>query len=64
MLVLSRHKEERILIGEDIEIVVVDIRGDKVRLGIRAPKDVPIFREEIYDKIKSQQVELENATPD
>lgn len=64
MLVLSRHKEERILIGDDIEIVVVDIRGDKVRLGIRAPKDVPIFREEIYEKIKSQQVELENATPD
>lgn len=47
MLVLSSKKNERIHIGNDIELVVVEIRGDKVRLGIDAPKDVPIHREEV-----------------
>lgn len=48
MLVLSRHKDESIVIGDDTVITVVDIRGDKVRLGIEAPRDVPIHREEVY----------------
>lgn len=52
MLVLSRHRDERITIGDDIEITVVEIRGDKVRLGIEAPKNVPIHRREVYDDIK------------
>lgn len=52
MLVLSRHKNESIRIGDDITIVVVDIRGDKVRLGIEAPKDVPVHRSEVYDAIQ------------
>lgn len=47
MLVLSREKEERIYIGDDIQVVVLEIRGDKVRLGIVAPKDTPVHREEI-----------------
>ena len=51
MLVLSRKKYQKILIGDDIEIVVVEIRGDKVHLGITAPKEVPVHREEVYDKI-------------
>ena len=49
MLVLSRHCEEAIMIGDDVEIVVVDIRGDKVRIGIEAPSTTPIHRREVYD---------------
>lgn len=52
MLVLSRHKNQSIMIGDDISIVVVEIRGDKVRLGIEAPKVVPVHRVEVYDAIK------------
>lgn len=52
MLVLSRRMGESIIINEDITIAVVDIRGDKVRLGIEAPKDVPVHRQEVYDAIK------------
>lgn len=51
MLVLSRKKNEVIKINDDITIVVVEIRGDKVRLGIEAPKDVPVHRGEIFDAI-------------
>lgn len=50
MLVLSRMKGERIIIGDDIEVVVVEIRGDRVRLGVEAPKEVPVNREEVLDK--------------
>ncbi|MHB8969648.1 MAG: carbon storage regulator CsrA [Pirellulaceae bacterium] len=52
MLVLSRKKNESIVINDDITIVVVEIRGDKVRLGIEAPKEVPVHRREVYDAIK------------
>jgi carbon storage regulator len=52
MLVLSRQRDETIMIGDDIEVTVVDIRGDKVRLGIEAPKDVPVHRQEVYEAIK------------
>ena len=52
MLVLSRKKGESIIINDNIVVTVVDIRGDKVRLGFDAPKDVPIFRSEVYDAIK------------
>jgi carbon storage regulator len=51
MLVLSRKKNESIVINSDIVITVVEIRGDKVRLGIVAPKDVPVHREEVYEAI-------------
>lgn len=51
MLVLSRKKNESIIINENITIFVVEVRGDKVRLGIDAPKDVPVHRKEIYDAI-------------
>jgi carbon storage regulator len=53
MLVLSRKKGESIIIRDNIVITVVDIRGDKVRLGIEAPRDVPVHRREVYDAIKS-----------
>lgn len=52
MLVLSRKKNESIVINEDITIVVVEIRGDKVRLGVEAPKAVPVNRREVHDAIK------------
>ena len=55
MLVLSRKKNESIVINNDITITVVEIRGDKVRLGIVAPKDVPVHRQEVYDAIHAQQ---------
>ena len=51
MLVLSRKKNESIVINNDITIVVVEIRGDKVRLGVEAPRDVPVHRREVYEAI-------------
>jgi carbon storage regulator len=53
MLVLSRKKNESIVINNDITVTVVEIRGDKVRLGIVAPKEVPVHRQEVYDAIHS-----------
>jgi carbon storage regulator len=52
MLVLSRKKNESIVINNDITIVVVEIRGDKVRLGVEAPREVPVHRREVYEAIK------------
>ena len=51
MLVLSRKKNESIVINNDITVTIVEIRGDKVRLGIVAPKEVPVHRQEVYDAI-------------
>src|SRR5437899_12083117 len=56
MLVLSRKKNESIVINNDIVITVVEIRGDKVRLGVVAPKDVPVHREEVYEAIHGVRV--------
>ncbi len=55
MLVLSRHRDESIMIGDDIVITIVEIRGDKIRLGIQAPKEVTVHREEIYLAIQREQ---------
>lgn len=55
MLVLSRKKNESIVINNDITIVVVEIRGDKVRLGVEAPKEIPVHRREVYDAIKKNE---------
>ena len=57
MLVLSRQKDESIMIGDDVEITIVDVRGDKVRLGIAAPKDIPVHRREVYDAIQREKSE-------
>jgi len=51
MLVVSRHRDESIMIGNDIMITIVDIRGDKVRIGIEAPSDVAVHRREVYEAI-------------
>jgi len=56
MLVLSRKKNESIVINNDITIVVVEIRGDKVRLGVEAPKEVPVHRREVYDAIRRNEM--------
>lgn len=54
MLVLSRQRDESIIIGDNIEVTVVDIRGDKVRLGITAPKDISVHRKEVYEAIRRE----------
>jgi carbon storage regulator len=64
MLVLSRKKNESIVINNDITIVVVEIRGDKVRLGVEAPKEVPVHRQEVYDAIKRNNQAAGSATDD
>jgi carbon storage regulator len=54
MLVLSRQRDESIMIGDNVQITVVDIRGDKVRLGIVAPNQIPVHRKEVYDAIQRE----------
>ena len=54
MLVLSRQKDESIVIGDDVEIIIVDVRGNKVRLGITAPKNITVHRREVYDAIQRE----------
>ena len=61
MLVLSRQRDETIVIGDNIEITVVDIRGEKVRLGINAPAHVPVHRKEVYEAIKRENIEAAKA---
>ncbi len=57
MLVLSRRKDESIMIGDDVEITIVDIRGDKVRLGITAPRNISVHRREVYEAIQREKNE-------
>jgi len=67
MLVLSRQRDETIMIGDDIQITVVDIRGEKVRLGINAPPHIPVHRKEVYDAIKREKqaaADREGTTPE
>ena len=54
MLVLSRCKDESIIIGDDVEVTIVDVRGDKVRLGITAPKNISVHRREVYEAIQRE----------
>ena len=54
MLVLSRQRDESIIIADNIKITIVDIRGDKVRLGIDAPKEIPVHRQEVFDAIQRE----------
>ena len=64
MLVLSRKKNEAIVISGDIVITVVEVRGDKVRLGIEAPKNVPVHRQEVWDAIQGAAREAVTTPPD
>jgi carbon storage regulator len=56
MLVLTRKKSQSIVIAEKIKITVLEVRGDQVRLGIEAPQELPVYREEIYDQIRSENI--------
>ncbi len=64
MLVLSRQRDETIMIGDDVEITIVDIRGDKVRLGITAPSHIPVHRKEVYDAIQRENKAAANIKPE
>ncbi len=64
MLVLSRKRDEQLVIAENIVITVVEIRGGKVRLGIEAPQDVPVHRREIYEAIQREKEQKPNQASD
>ncbi|HUB36206.1 MAG TPA: carbon storage regulator CsrA [Solirubrobacteraceae bacterium] len=61
MLVLTRKSNQSIMIGDDIEVSVLSVMGDKVRIGIRAPQDIPVFRTEIYLEIQRDDAESESG---
>jgi carbon storage regulator len=63
MLILSRKVNEKIMIGEDISISIIEIQGDHIRLGVDAPKTVKVFRQEVFDAIKSQNKAAMESTP-
>ena len=63
MLVLSRKKDESIMIGDDVEIIIVDVRGDKVKLGIKAPRSISVHRKEIYDAIQQEKNQNDSEQP-
>ena len=63
MLVLSRHRDESIIIGDDVVVTVVAIRGDKVRLGIDAPAEIPVHRREVYEAIRQENVRASQVRP-
>lgn len=62
MLVLTRKKDETIVIGNDIEVTVISVSGDQIKLGIKAPNNVDIHRKEIYDEIKAENNVASNAS--
>lgn len=64
MLVLTRKSEESIKLGEDITITVLEIKGNQVRLGIDAPSNIRVYRKEIYEKIRSENIEASKASMD
>lgn len=63
MLVLSRQRDESIIIGDNIVITIVDIRGDKVRLGIDAPTEIPVHRREVYEAIQRENLRASRLDP-
>jgi carbon storage regulator len=64
MLVLSRHRDESIMIGDNVVVTIVDIRGDKVRLGINAPKEIPVHRQEVYEAIRRENKQAAKMQPE
>jgi len=64
MLVLSRQRDESIIIGDNIVVTIVDIRGDKVRLGINAPTEIPVHRQEVYEAIQRENLKASQLEPD
>ena len=64
MLVLSRQRDESIIIGDNIVVTIVDIRGDKVRLGINAPTEIPVHRQEVYEAIQRENLRTARLDPE
>jgi carbon storage regulator len=64
MLVLARKVDESIMIGDQIEVSIVDIKGDQVKIGIAAPKNVKVYRKEVYLAIQKENIEAVKAKPD
>ena len=64
MLVLSRQRDESIIIGDNIVVTIVDVRGDKVRLGITAPTNISVHRQEVYEAIKREEAKASKAAAD
>ena len=56
MLILTRRLGEKVIVGDDVVISILDVRGDSVRIGIQAPRDIPVFRKEVYLEIQQEQV--------
>jgi carbon storage regulator len=63
MLILSRKLNEKIMIGEDISVSIIEIRGDQVRLGVDAPKTIKVFRQEVFDAIRAENKAAAESTP-
>ncbi|MGO8749543.1 MAG: carbon storage regulator CsrA [Thermoguttaceae bacterium] len=63
MLVLSRQRDESIMIGDNIVVTIVDIRGDKVRLGIEAPTEIPVHRQEVFEAIQRENLRAARLEP-
>jgi carbon storage regulator len=63
MLILSRKTNEKIMIGDDISISIIDIRGDQVRIGVDAPRTVKVYRQEVFDAIKTENEAAAASTP-
>jgi carbon storage regulator len=61
MLVLARRTNESIIINDNVEIVVIEIRRDQVKIGVRAPKEVPVYRKEVYEEIQAENIQAASA---
>lgn len=64
MLILARKENESIIIGDDIELTIVSIRGDHVKVGINAPRSIKVYRKEIYEEIQKANIEAAKINPD
>jgi carbon storage regulator len=63
MLILSRKVNEKVMIGDDISVSIIEVRGDQVRLGLDAPKNVKVFRQEVFDAIKAENKAAAESKP-
>lgn len=64
MLVLARKRDQSIVIGDDIEVIIVDVHGDQVKLGITAPRHIPVHRKEIYEEIQKENIRAAQTKAD